>query len=310
MSNPKDKSTLDKTSIIPSDTFKVRLQQAGKTPPSLVMLVGPNSSIGKRWELDDMNRVIGRSESSHIYVEDRSVSKSHAKITISSGEVSITDLKSTNQTIINGKALEPLAPHKLSNNDQVKTGNVIFKFLSEGNIESVSADQTFDRTQMDALTGVYNKGALEVKGVEFFRRAELLAVPLSLVTFDLDHFKNVNDNYGHAAGDYVLKAVAKAVREQLIRDTDFFARSGGEEFCLLLLGGDKGLAEEVAERIRVTIKDNEFIFQEQKISLTISAGVSSRQPEDVSWHDIFQRADKGLYESKKNGRNKVTSIHT
>ena len=309
MSQPKDKSILDKTSIVPSDTFKVRLQQAGKAPPSLVMLVGPNTSIGKRWELDDTNRVIGRSESAHIFVEDRSVSKSHAKVTILAGEVSITDLKSTNQTIVNGETLKPLVPRKLSNNDQVKTGNVIFKFLAEGNIESVSAAQTFDRTQIDPLTGIYNKGALEVKGVEFFRRAELLAAPLSLVTFDIDHFKKVNDTHGHAAGDYILKTVATEIRDQLIRDNDFFARSGGEEFCLLLLGGEKKMAEDVAERVRVTIQDYNFIFQDQSIPVTISAGVSIRQSEDASWHDIFQRADKGLYESKKNGRNKVTSIY-
>ena len=301
-----DKHPLDKTSIIPSDTFKVRLQQAGQAPPSLVMLVGPASSVGRQWELEDTDLIIGRAESCHICVEDRSVSKSHAKITLVAGEVHISDLQSTNKTIINGDIIEPLAPQKLKNNDQVKTGNVIFKFLEEGNIESVSAAQTFDRTQIDSLTEIYNKGALEVKGVEFFRRAELLAAPLSLVTFDIDHFKKVNDTHGHAAGDYILKEVAAEIRNKLIRDNDFFARSGGEEFCLLLLGGEVGQAEDVAERIRTTIENHSFVFQNQPIPITVSAGVSTRVPEDTSWQDIFQRADKALYASKEGGRNKVT----
>ena len=301
-----DKHSLDKTSVIQSDTFKVRLQQAGQAPPCLVMLVGPASSVGRQWELGDTNRVIGRAESAHICVEDRSVSKSHAKITVIAGEVRIMDLQSTNKTIINGRALEPMVPQKLKNNDQVKTGNVIFKFLEEGNIESVSAAQTFDKTQIDALTNIYNRGALEVKGVEFFRRAELLAAPLSLVTFDIDHFKKVNDTYGHVAGDYILKETATEIRNKLIRDNDFFARSGGEEFCLLLLGGELSQAEDVAGRIRTTIESHNFTFQDQQISITVSAGVSTHMPQDTSWQDIFQRADKALYASKKNGRNRIT----
>ena len=301
-----DKNPLDKTSIVQSDTFKVRLQQAGQAPPCLIMLVGPSSSIGRQWELEDTDRIIGRAESAHICVEDRSVSKSHAQITVEAGEVSITDLKSTNKTIVNGKALDPMSPQKLKNNDQVKTGNVIFKFLEKGNIEAVSAAQTFDRTQMDGLTGIYNRGALEVKGMELFRRAELLAAPLSLVTFDIDHFKKVNDTHGHPAGDYILKEVAAEVRNKLIRENDFFARSGGEEFCLLLLGGELSQAEDVAERIRTTIASHKFTFQDKPIPITVSAGVATRTSDDASWQDIFQRADKALYHSKEGGRNKIT----
>ena len=305
---PHEDKHLDKTSIVQSDTFKVRLQQAGHAPPSLVMLAGPSASIGRQWEIEDTDRIIGRSELAHICVEDRSVSKSHAKITIVEGEVNIIDLKSTNKTIINGEGIDPLVPRKLNNNDQVKTGNVIFKFLAKGNLETLSTAETFDKTQMDALTGIYNKRALEGKGKEFFRRAELLAAPLSLITFDIDHFKNVNDTYGHAAGDYILKEVALEVRDKLIRDSDFFARSGGEEFCLLILGGERAQAEDIAERLRTTIENHNFNFQDQEIPITISAGVSVRLPNDKSWKDVFQRADKGLYDSKKQGRNKVTTI--
>ena len=181
----------DKTSVIQSDTFKVRLAQADQAPPCLLLLVGPANQIGRQWPIEDSDRIIGRDLRSHIFIDDRSVSKSHAKLVLANGEVSIMDLESTNRTLVNSQVLSPLAPIKLTNNDQIKTGNVIFKFLERGNIETVSAAQAYDRSLTDALTEIHNKGALEMKGPEAFKRALLLGVPLSIITFDIDHFKNI-----------------------------------------------------------------------------------------------------------------------
>jgi diguanylate cyclase (GGDEF)-like protein len=234
------------------------------------------------------------------------MSKSHAKLVLRAGDVSIIDLESTNRTVVNGQILPPLTPHSLTNNDQIKTGNVIFKFLEKGNIETVSAAQTFTRSVTDSLTGCYNKGALAAHGVEAFKKSALLGVPLSVITFDIDFFSQVNNTYGHPAGDYVLKELTTIIREKLIRENDFFARSGGEEFTLVLLGGHVKQAEEVAGRIRSTIENHEFVFQGRQIPITMSLGVATREPSDSSWLDIFDRADKALYTSKNGGRNKVT----
>ncbi|MEO0337489.1 MAG: diguanylate cyclase, partial [Pseudomonadota bacterium] len=272
--NSDNQDFADKTSILQSDTFKLRIAEAGQAPPSIVLLVGPASAIGRQWPLEDTDRIIGRSPNSHIFVDDRSVSKSHAKILLEGGDVSILDLESTNKTVINGQMINPLQPVKLSNNDQIKVGNVIFKYLEKGNLETVASAATFDRGQTDALTGIANRGALDGKGPESFKRSELLGIPLSIITFDIDHFKKVNDTFGHSAGDYVLKEISKIISTRLIRGNDFFARSGGEEFVLLLLGSNLKTAEEVAERIRQTLEAHHFQFDGKDIPITISAGVA------------------------------------
>lgn len=308
MSQDEDESqeVSDKTSILQSDTFKLRIAQAGQAPPALVLLVGPAASVGRQWPLEDTDRIIGRAPNAHIYVDDRSVSKFHAKLVMSGGDVSIIDLESTNKTIVNGKMIQPLVPLKLRNNDQIKTGNIIFKFLERGSIETVASAQTFDRSQTDALTGIANRGALNAQGPEVFKRSHLLGIPLSLLIFDIDRFKGVNDTFGHQAGDHVLQEVSRVVRDKLIRGNDFFARSGGEEFCLLLLGTPPPLAEEIAERIRATIEGHAFVYEKKNIPLTISLGVAYKMDTDSTWEEIFERADKALYHSKNSGRNRVS----
>tara|TARA_Y100001958_G_C21212501_1_gene538091 strand:+ start:895 stop:1830 length:936 start_codon:yes stop_codon:yes gene_type:complete len=300
------KDISDKTSVLPSDTFKLRLAEAGQAPPAMVLLVGPASSVGRQWPIEDPDIVIGRSPNANIFVDDRSVSKFHAKLVLSGGDVSLMDLESTNKTFVNGKLIPPLQPIKLQNNDQIKTGNIIFKFLERGSIETVASAQAFDRALTDALTEIANRGALEAKAPEFFKRASLLGFPLSLLIFDIDKFKLVNDTHGHPAGDYVLKEVAKVVKNKLIRGNDFFARAGGEEFCLLLAGSELKQAEEVAERIRATIEAQKFVFEGTHIPITISVGVAGYDPSDSNWTEIYERADKALYHSKNSGRNCVS----
>ncbi len=296
----------DKTSILPSDTFKLRLAQAGQAPPSVVMLVGPASSVGRQWPLENTDLILGRAASCYICVDDRSMSKSHAKVLVAGGDVSIMDLESTNKTIVNGRPVKALTPVKLKNNDQIKCGNVIFKFLERGNIETVSTAQAFDRALTDALTGLANRGALNAKGPESFNRSSLLGLALNFIIFDIDHFKKVNDTYGHPAGDYVLKEISSVIRARLIRENDFVARAGGEEFCLVLLGAPLNTTVEVAERLRHTVETHSFIFEGNTIPITISCGVASRQESDTGWEMIYKRADEALYLSKNGGRNKVT----
>lgn len=296
----------DKTSILQSDTFKLRLAQAGQAPPSLVMLVGPVASVGRQWPIEDTDRVIGRAPTANIFVDDRSVSKFHAKLVMAGGDVSLIDLESTNKTVVNGRQIQPLVPHKLHNNDQIKVGNIIFKFLERGSIETVASAATFDRALTDALTGIANRGALQAKAPELYKRSGLLGISLTLMLFDIDKFKSVNDTYGHPAGDFVLQEIAKVIRDKLIRGNDFFARAGGEEFALLLLGSPPRQAEEIGERIRATIEGHNFVFEGKKIPVTISIGIAFKSEKDAAWEFIYERADKALYHSKNSGRNRVS----
>jgi diguanylate cyclase (GGDEF)-like protein len=300
-----DEPSYEKTTIVRGDTFKARIEDAHKTPPCLVMLEGPAGYVGKQWPIDKPELIVGRSMTSAIFIDDRSVSKSHARIALSGEEVVILDLESTNRTVVNGEMIPPLVPVKLHNNDQVKTGNVLFKYLEGGSIEAHAMEKLQTKSEKDPLTGAFNKGALQTKGVESFKRAKLLKVPSSLAVFDLDHFKKVNDTYGHSAGDYVLKEVAQVIGTKLIRLDDFFARYGGEEFVVLLFGSTLSQAVEIGERLRLTIETHNFVFQNVKIPVTISVGVATLEPQMTSWEEMFSRADAALYTAKRAGRNRV-----
>lgn len=298
----------EKTSVVSSETFKIRMSEAKNAPPALVLLMGPAHLIGKQWSIEKSEYVIGRSPDSHIFVEDRSVSKRHALVTLSGSEVSIMDLSSTNGTEVSGQLLTPNTKRKLANNEQIKVGSVIFKFLEQGNIETVSARSTFDKTQLDPLTQIFNKGALLSQGEEVFKKAKVAQMALSVIVFDLDNFKSLNDTYGHQAGDYVLRELADVVSQKLIRKGDFFARFGGEEFCLILLGSNLQKGVEVAERVRATIEAHPFQYKDTSLKVTISAGVASLEGAMSSWSELFEKADQASYVSKKNGKNKVSTI--
>lgn len=305
-----DNSTVteEKTSIVQTLTFDRRLQQMSKMPPSMVLLMGPAGYVGRHWSLENNDIIIGRSMSSNIFIDDRSVSKSHAKLTSSFGEVSIIDLDSTNKTIVNGTAIPPFVPKKLENNDQIKVGNVLFKYLAQGSLEAVAAQNLQQKSEKDALTTIWNKGALATKGPELVKRAKLLGVPLSLLVFDLDHFKKINDTYSHQGGDYVLKEVASVIQSKLIRGDDYFARFGGEEFVIVLMSTNIKIGEEIGERIRATIEKHEFIYDNKKIPVTVSIGISEMEPEMSTFDELFAKSDSALYASKNSGRNRVTCL--
>lgn len=303
MSNGEDVS--EKTSIVSSDTFSGKMQQAEQTPPSLVVLMGPAGYVGKQWALTKPEYVVGRNPDSSIFVDDKSVSRSHAKLMIVGSEVTIQDLGSSNKTSINGAMLNPMSPQKLQNNDQLKCGSVIFKFLERGNLEAFTNKALSEKAEKDGLTGAYNKGALLERGPEVMKRAELLKEELSVIVFDIDFFKKINDGYGHPGGDYVLKALCHIVASKLIRSHDYFARYGGEEFVLILSGAPQKNALEIAERVRTTIQNAEFTFEGKKIPVTVSLGVATRKDE-ADWDALFNRADTALYQSKQSGRNRVT----
>ncbi len=298
----------EKTSVVHGDTFRVRMEKAEQVPPCLIMLEGPAGYVGKQWPLDQTDLIIGRAMTSSIFIDDRSVSKSHAKISLVGGEVMIIDLESTNRTVINDDTIPPLVPVKLTNNDQIKTGNVLFKYLERGSIEAHAIEQLQHKSEKDPLTGVYNKGALAIKGAEAFKRARLLKVPLSISVFDIDHFKRVNDTYLHVAGDFVLKEIASVVQTKLIRLDDVLARYGGEEFVVILFGSNIQQALEIGERLRATIETHDFVYEGTRLPITISVGVATKEPQMTSWEELFARADSALYVSKNGGRNRVSMI--
>ncbi len=308
MTKRSDDDALDKTAVVKGDTFRLKMEDANKSPACVVMLEGPAGYVGKRWLLDRSDIIIGRSMTSSVFIDDRSVSRSHAKFSISAtGDVFILDLESSNQTVVNDDVIPPLVPIKLTDNDQIKTGNVLFKYLGPGSIEGHAIEQLQTKSEKDPLTGIYNKGALQIKGIESFKRARLLKVPLSLAVFDIDHFKKINDTHSHLAGDYVLKELCAVIGTRLIRGDDFFARYGGEEFVVLLFGSNLHQGLEIGERLRATIESHSFVFEGHQIPVTISVGIATKVGDSDSWDELFAKADAAMYQSKRAGRNRVAS---
>lgn len=136
-------------------------------------------------------------------------------------------------------------------------------------------------------------------------------IPLSIIMFDIDFFKHFNDTYGHECGDYVLKQVAALIKSNL-RENDLASRYGGEEFTILLDNTDKENALNIAERIRSSIENHDFVYADQRMKVTISGGVSvfdhKTNPISIP-KDLVNQADQGLYMSKHNGRNRITYAH-
>jgi two-component system cell cycle response regulator len=298
----------DKTSVVDGDTLKLRLDEAKKAPPALLLLMGPPGLMGKQWSLDRNEVFVGRASSCDICIDEKSISKRHAKLVMDGDGVHIVDLQSTNGTEVNGEKLTADTPIPLTDNTQIKLGNIIFKFLSQGSIETGAISQANDREAVDGLTQIFNKATITKNLVDSFKKSKVTETNLSLIVFDLDHFKKVNDTFGHSAGDYVLREVASVVKNQLIRSGDVFGRYGGEEFVIILYGSPLQRACDVAERIRATIEKHNFTFASKEIQLTVSLGVAAVDATITTPEALFEKADQAAYQSKRSGRNRVSTV--
>lgn len=164
-----------------------------------------------------------------------------------------------------------------------------------------------DLAELDPLTGLFNRLSLEHIAEREMQRALDQRLPLSLLLIDLDHFKEINDRFGHQAGDRVLCRAA-ALIEDIVRDSDFAFRYGGEEFMVLLPGADSVQAEQVAERLCEEMGQCDIRLGDQPVQLRASVGVLECFPERMSWDDCVGRADAALYEAKRGGRNRVVNL--
>jgi diguanylate cyclase (GGDEF)-like protein len=156
----------------------------------------------------------------------------------------------------------------------------------------------------DGLTGVYNRRFLENRLEEECARHTRYARGFSVIMFDIDFFKKVNDTHGHLCGDLILKNISGKIAS-MIRKTDFLARYGGEEFCCLLPETVLASAVLLAERFRTTIAEMKHVYQGMEISVTVSLGVAEMKAGLPSFEALLKKADEALYEAKRAGRNRV-----
>ncbi len=158
------------------------------------------------------------------------------------------------------------------------------------------------KAMQDALTGIPNRLAFDERLHQEYARWKRFGEPLSLVVWDVDHFKRINDRLGHQAGDKVLKVIAKKLAEG-IRETDFLARYGGEEFVMLMPGADLEGARKASDKLRERIHRTPFRFKGEPLDITLSAGIAQFHPGDDP-RTVFERADEALYRAKQAGRNR------
>ncbi len=269
---------------------------------SLVFIYPRGAGLGTRYKLADRPVVIGREKDCDICVEDFSVSRRHAQIRPGPDGYYVEDLRSTNGTCVNDVVV---TSQRLRDGDYLRTGDCIFRFLAGTNLETTYHEEIYRLAIVDALTGIHNKRhCLEFLERELARTARH-GRTLSLVLFDIDHFKAVNDQHGHLAGDFVLRELAARVRP-FIRADELFARYGGEEFAIILPETEQAAARELAERVRTLVGQEPFQFSGRTLHITISLGVASTAG-GQSWTgpQLLAQADRNLYQAKHEGRNRV-----
>jgi len=261
-------------------------------------------ALGHRFLLDVPEIIIGRVPDAGIFIPDDSVSREHAKIISSGDAVAVEDLGSSNGTFIAEQRV--YARTVLSDGDILRLGSILLKFFARDNIESTFHDKIYRMATVDAGTQLFNKKYLLETLESEFRLSRVYGRPLSVIYYDLDFFKKVNDTHGHSCGDYILRESAQ-IAKSCMRAEDILARFGGEEFVALLPGADGRTAAESAERIRKSVEDYPFVCDGKSVKQTISVGVSENRSEFKTYTDLLDDADRKLYQSKHSGRNRVTA---
>lgn len=276
---------------------------AGRSKKEACLVVIYGAELGRKYHIDGREMTIGRGTLNDICVSQDSVSRTHATLRVEDHGVKIRDNESTNGTYVNDHKIHEAW---LKDGDLIKIGRAIFKFLSGDNIESLYHEEIYRLSTVDGLTQIFNKRYFLETLERELSRARRYDRPLALVMFDIDHFKQCNDTFGHRAGDFVLREVADVVRERA-RKVDVLARYGGEEFAMILPEIDIRGATAFAEKIRAMIAESKFMFEGRMIPVTISIGVSELTADIATYDDLIKRADARLYKAKQTGRNRVVA---
>lgn len=274
-------------------------------PPSheqaCLVRIYPPGVAGSLIPLSTIRNTIGRDAVCDVELLDDFISREHAIVFQQDGHYYLRDCSSLNGTFLNDRRISDV--QRLIPGDAIRMGNHIFKFLSADHIEAQYHEAVYEMMTVDGLTGAHNKRFFEDAIGREMLRSQRHWRPLALLLFDIDHFKLINDQYGHLAGDECLKQLALRVRSR-IRGEDLFARFGGEEFALALSETTLKQAVRIGLDLQQLVAEAPFPTTKGPIGMTISVGVGfSNGQGPLSTRELIEMADENLYRAKRDGRN-------
>ncbi len=295
----KDQTTSASQTVL-TEVAEARAPSQGDEDGCLVVIYG--QEMGRRVRVTTEPLVIGRSPKCEIQVDQESVSRNHCRIRFEGGEFLVRDLGSTNGTYVNDDLVHD--DGRLRHGDQLKVGRTILKFIAGDNVEVEYHEEIYRLMTTDGLTQLHNKRYFDEMLDREVARAKRYKRSFSLLVFDIDLFKNVNDRFGHLAGDAILRQLGAVLLGRL-RVNDVLARIGGEEFALITPEVGLDGAKELAGKINRLIGDTRFEFEGARVNVTVSVGVAEWQTHYEDPSDVLKAADDKMYEAKRNGRNQV-----
>jgi two-component system, cell cycle response regulator len=302
------------------DAGKTQLREAAQTAPpmqrerrpALVFLKGELIATPIPLERDEV--VLGRAVEADVRVNDFRASRLHARVSAERDPASnrtrykITDLGSTNGTLLNGQVVMEAF---LNEGDKVTIGDQLFRFEMLDEIDREFQQQIHRLLGHDELTGLLTSKSFFSELRREAARAESESLPFCVLMMDIDHFKLVNDSYGHLVGSQTLEEIG-AIIKRALRAGDVAARFGGEEFAAFLLDADYAQGLVAAERVRSAIEKHEFAAVRKESSgefkthrITISIGVAAFPDDARDPLELVDLADSALYRAKRNGRNQI-----
>ncbi len=290
----------DQTSV--TTTLQKPAAMANETQnPMLVVLNGP--LLGKAFTIDRPVLTIGRASNCDIHIDDENVSRNHAELSLRDKLVWIKDNESTNGTFINSKKISEVP---LNDGDLVLIGQVLFKFIYSSPVENRFFGQMYSLATTDFLTDIANRQQIINLLEQEFHRARRYARALSILIYDIDRFKRINDTYGHLVGDQMLIESSRIVKSHL-RSEDHFGRLGGDEFLVICPETQVDNTLALGKRLQVVLSRTDFVVGDRSIFFTISAGVAQVTSKVATPDEFIVLADQALYRAKNAGRNQCSS---
>jgi two-component system cell cycle response regulator len=285
-----------------------RTTEIGEPPPSLlnpdqaVLLRMEGAEAGRVYSLGDGCYDLGRLAENAVVIDDADVSRHHARVWWRDGRHVIEDRGSRNGTYVQGRRIKCA---ELSGGDLIQLGpRTSLRYERMDRRQEALLKQLYESSTRDGLTGAFNRKYYNDRLAAEVAFARRHGTQLGLILLDLDHFKGVNDRYGHPAGDVVLRHVAAGVAQQL-RSEDLFARIGGEEFAVVLRGIPLHGCVHLAERLRAVSEALPVVLDGRVLHVTMSLGCAVLMGDRVSATELTSMADERLYEAKRGGRNRV-----